>query len=736
MSRSNRQSGRRIRSLFDGADTTRAAALVAVGATLGTALQILYHFIDVVGLPSRFLLLVALSMIAATVLARVLRPRIAVAIGTVLLAAGLWWYLQQLSGAAQFGALINDTLALLTGNSLLRISNIRAWALGVTPGPVFLTWYFAVRRRYGIAIAVAGGTLGFLVLTGDADLMTTLSGVIAGTAGLGFGDFDRRREPIVDAETILVIAALMIVVPSVVTVVPATAGASLEISGSSGADTVEASLLQSGDQLSVQGSISLSPAVRFTVTSTESRYWRIGSFDRYTGDGWIRTTDSRQYDGGQLQRPRGPNRIVDQTFRAETSAQVMPAAWKPISVSGNSGTLVDGDGSLDTSATITNGTSYQVTSAVPTVSPAKLNETGQSYPRRIEDRYTQLPESTPDRVTRRTDRLTRNARTPYETAATVEQWLESNREYSLAVDRPAGSIADAFLFEMEAGYCTYYATTMVTMLRTQDIPARLAVGYTPGERVDEDRWVVRGLDAHAWVEVYFEKYGWVTFDPTPASDRGSVEQDRIETARERNMTNVDTGETGGEEWTSTPTVTPEPLTNSSGANGSTSSTSTPPGGGQPTPPPGAIRGDGSNQTLIETNTSDTATGGSGTDPSRSLPSRQETALGLLALVGTVIGARRSHLGQRAYRAVWLRYQPRDGPQTDVERAFQRLLYALGERHERSRRPDETVREYFDAVDADERAREVGAIRERARYSGSVDEADADRAVRLVNELVR
>jgi len=731
-----RRSDHGVRALFDGVETTRTAALVAVAATLGTALQVLYHFIDVVGLPSRFLLLVALSLIAATVLARVLRPRVAVAIGTVLLLVGLWWYLQQLNATTQIGALFNDTLALLTGNSLLRISNIRAWVLGVTPGPVFLTWYFAMRRRYAVAVAVAGGTLGFLVLTGDADLLTTLSGVIAGTAALGFGDFDRRGEPIVDAETILVIAALMIVVPSVVSIVPATTGSTIEISGSGGADTIEASLLQSGDQLSVQGSISLSPAVRFTVTSTESRYWRIGSFDRYTGDGWIRTTSSREYGGEQLQRPRGPTRVVDQVFRAETNAQVMPAAWKPISVSGNSGTLVNGDGSLGTSETIDNGTSYRVTSAVPVASPAELNETGQSYPERIEDTYTQLPESTPDRVARRTARLTQNARTPYETAATIERWLESNREYSLDVRKPEGSIADAFLFEMDAGYCTYYATTMVTMLRTQGIPARMAVGYTPGERVAEDRWVVRGLNAHAWVEVYFEEYGWIRFDPTPASDRESAEQTRIEIAREQNLTGVDTNATGGSEWTPTPTITPEPLSTNSTANGSNQSLSTPAGPESVTPPPGAIRGTGSNQTFNGTNVTTTAPTTGGGDSGRSLPSRQETALGLLALVGIAIGARRSHLGKRAYRAVWLRYQPRDEPRTDIERAFQRLLYSLGERHRRSRRPDETVREYLDAIDADPRTREVAAIRERARYGGSVSEADADRAVTLVNDLVR
>jgi len=98
---------------------------------------------------------------------------------------------------------------------------------------------------------------------------------------------------------------------------------------------------------------------------------------------------------------------------------------------------------------------------------------------------------------------------------------------------------------MDAGYCTYYATTMVTMLRSQDVPARFVTGYTDGERVDEDRQVVRGLNAHAWVEVYFPEYGWVQFDPTPGGPREAVREQNLQQARDNEETAVDTTETGG-----------------------------------------------------------------------------------------------------------------------------------------------------------------------------------------------
>jgi len=128
-------------------------------------------------------------------------------------ALGLGWYLTQITGNPPWVALFADALSLFGGRSLLRISNVRAWVLGVTPGPVFLTWYFALRRWYTPAVAVAGGTLAFFVLTGDADVVTTLTGVVAGAAALGLGDFERRDEPIARAETVLVVAAVMIVVP-------------------------------------------------------------------------------------------------------------------------------------------------------------------------------------------------------------------------------------------------------------------------------------------------------------------------------------------------------------------------------------------------------------------------------------------------------------------------------------------------------------------------------------------
>jgi transglutaminase-like putative cysteine protease len=82
---------------------------------------------------------------------------------------------------------------------------------------------------------------------------------------------------------------------------------------------------------------------------------------------------------------------------------------------------------------------------------------------------------------------------------------------------PAGTMAplEAFLFRDHAGYCQHFAGATALLLRMGGVPARVASGFSPGSRVGQDH-IIRDFDAHSWVEVYFPRIGWVTFDPTPS----------------------------------------------------------------------------------------------------------------------------------------------------------------------------------------------------------------------------
>ncbi|MFC7058169.1 DUF4129 domain-containing transglutaminase family protein [Halovenus salina] len=123
--------------------------------------------------------------------------------------------------------------------------------------------------------------------------------------------------------------------------------------------------------------------------------------------------------------------------------------------------------------------------------------------------------------------------------------MAPNREgVLLQADEQSDSIADTFIFEMDAGYCEYFATAMTTMLRSQDIPARYVVGYSTGQPVGENSYEVRGMNAHAWVEVYFPDVGWVKFDPTPGGSRLDAQSDTLESELDENVDLEEPGSPG------------------------------------------------------------------------------------------------------------------------------------------------------------------------------------------------
>ena len=113
---------------------------------------------------------------------------------------------------------------------------------------------------------------------------------------------------------------------------------------------------------------------------------------------------------------------------------------------------------------------------------------------------------------------------PADAAAAIESWLGTALRYTR--DLP-GEVADPvadFLFVRRAGHCELFSTAMVLMLRSLGIPARNVTGYFGGRRTDAGYYAVRAGDAHSWVEVYFPGAGFVRFDPTPASARGSTQE--------------------------------------------------------------------------------------------------------------------------------------------------------------------------------------------------------------------
>jgi len=745
---------RRVLDRPGGVGTGRAAALppgllraptagvaVAVAAYLG----VLFGIADVVGNAGALGVAVGLAVLAATVSAHVIPARAAVLGAVAVLAAGLGAYYLSVPPdfreAFTLTAVVVDALRLLTGVSVLRLVEVDTWLLVTTPIPTFLAWYLAGRGRHVNAAAAAGGMLGFLVLTGDAGVGGTLLGVLGVTLAVGLSTLSIPSGVRTQWDTFAALLAVMVVLPATVSafafggVVPTLAG---------GAPGLETSVTETSESFDVVGDVGLSPEPRFRVESSRPSRWQVASYDRYTGSGWVRTGEPDLFRG-QVEGPPGETTAVQQNVTALSPLELYPSAWKPTSVAGpTAGTaeLTEG-GTINPRVPINTGETVRIGSAVLQSPLDRLREAGTDYPDRIRERYTQLPESTPDRVGNLTRRVTADAETRYDAAVAIEEYLPRVKNYSLTVDRPGGDVADSFLFEMRAGYCTYFATTMVTMLRSEGIPARLATGYTAGEEVSDGEWLVRAQDAHAWVQVYFPGQGWVDFDPTPAAGREAARDRRLQAAEENGegvagVAVVTEVVTPGED---TPTPTRTAIGNESPDGGLSREVAAVfeqglPEGGQPAEgSTGTVVNTASGETTPTDTAVDPAAGGDGEEGPVPLPDRGTIGYAVFLLIGAAAVAHGTGATRRASRALWLHVQLREDPARDIERAYRRLQALLASRY-RERRPRETPRAYLAAVGADDaRIARVLEAYEHSRYGNEPTRERADEAVRAVDGIV-
>lgn len=716
----------------------RVLALVCSLGLVASYTVVLREITRFVGGTDALLTLVVLALGIGLAAAPLVRERVAIGLGlfgaivaflTYFSAAGL----DPAMVVSAFDELVSDVFTLAGGLELIRVVEARAMALAYAPAPAFLTWYLALRRRYGLAVVPAGLALGFLVLTGDAWNSVALVGTAAGAGVVAFGELERREAGFASLDVLVVVAVAMIFCSLFVPLVPGGTDDGGLVTGT-GSGTLEGSTAGSPDRSSITGSVALSPEVRFTVQSDEPSYWRTGVYDRYAGDEWIRTGESTPYDGPRDPPPGDTDRLV-QEVTIKSPLQLMPVAAAPISVDGTMTkyTEVSEDGQFYPSITLQEGDQFTVVSAVLDPSSEQLQAAGTEYPDEIEQRYLQQPDDRSDAFTARTEEIVAGAETAYEKALLIEEHLSESKSYSLDVDKPDGDVAEAFLLEMDEGYCVYYATTMVQMLRSEGIPARYATGYTEGERVDGNTWVVRGTDAHAWPEVYFPEIGWVAFEPTPGGPRDAVHQERIEQARENGNPNVDIEET--EPDPTSPTDDP----NNSTPENSPSENSTSDNETVPTDPNNeSPLGNEGGPDLPADNgvTIPTPVGDGITVP---IPSLEQVVLAALFGLGLVAASYRTGVGRAVARTIRLYWQrPSGDPTRDAELTYRRLEVFLARQY-RPRRPTESPRAYIESLssgtDLDDRVYDVFYTRERATYGGAVEASEATAAIDAMDSLV-
>lgn len=128
------------------------------------------------------------------------------------------------------------------------------------------------------------------------------------------------------------------------------------------------------------------------------------------------------------------------------------------------------------------------------------------------------------RVAQLAARVTAGAHTTFDAVVTLNQWFTQPGNFRYDVATAPGNGTDAlvdFLFTGRRGYCEQFASAMAIMLRTLQVPARVAIGFAPGTPAGNTR-LITTKDAHAWVEVWFPGAGWLPFDPTPRADIRAV----------------------------------------------------------------------------------------------------------------------------------------------------------------------------------------------------------------------
>lgn len=186
---------------------------------------------------------------------------------------------------------------------------------------------------------------------------------------------------------------------------------------------------------------------------------------------------------------------------------------------------------------------YEATSDIAQPSPGELRAASTEYPAEILLTYLQLPR-VDDRVLTLAKQITASADNNYDKATAIERYLRTHFGYTLQLPRTVSRDPIAnFLFERKQGHCEYFASAMAIMLRTLGIPTRVVNGFRTGEFNDlTSQYLVRGSNAHSWVEAYFPGYGWISFDPTPAAPA------QVQTGWSRSMLYVDAMASFWREW--------------------------------------------------------------------------------------------------------------------------------------------------------------------------------------------
>jgi transglutaminase-like putative cysteine protease len=315
-------------------------------------------------------------------------------------------------------------------------------------------------------------------------------------------------------------------------------------------------------------------------------YWEARIYSTYEGNQWLTdlsTAHALTSDSVDLNQPGADVRpVVTSIFFPHVPISNLYAVPEPlwINLPTQAYMTINPDGTVNYGALMSKGfvhpgEQYTMRSAVDAMTVTQLQDAGTTYPQWVLDGYLQLPKDITPRTKELAKDIASGLSNPYDIVNAVTEYLRDNIEYIQAISQPPPNQEriDWFLFDYRKGFCNYYASAEVILLRSLGIPARIAVGFAQGEREippiqgqlppgtgqefpyeqisETSTYVVRQKDAHAWPEIYFPGLGWVIFEPTvsqpallrpsgetiPSSDQNLPEHGRDNTENQQDLNN-------------------------------------------------------------------------------------------------------------------------------------------------------------------------------------------------------
>jgi transglutaminase-like putative cysteine protease len=257
----------------------------------------------------------------------------------------------------------------------------------------------------------------------------------------------------------------------------------------------------------------------YTTTSTQPSYLRTAALEQFDGSTFkiAQLPDSLPSVQDALQTLNDGNGTATYVLKStKFSSQYLPTPYHPTVIN------IAGDWRLDQTTSmvvsqqgLTNGAKWTVTADQTEPSVAELRAATETAT--DAQQFSTLTSQYPANIKAQALQVTAGAQTSYDMALDLQTWFRTNFTYS--TNFPSKNSADylqQFLHD-RIGYCEQFASAMALLARSLGIPARVAIGFTPGTKDASGGYIVTTQDAHAWPELWFHNIGWIRFEPTPRS---------------------------------------------------------------------------------------------------------------------------------------------------------------------------------------------------------------------------